>query len=514
MHMEMKPVRENIQLEQPLGTVTALAVVEGEAALPGGLREETRVLVSDAIAVVENAEPVTDRVNVSGRVLFRVLYTQGDPEKVNAIEATADFMHPCSLPGAQNRVSAAAMAQVQRTEARVVNGRLSMRAEVALGVRAVSLAPAEAVMAVDGTDHVQTRTQQLTVRRTAARGSSDVLLREELPLPEGLGVRGTLFAGAYPVLTDTTGGLGRIGLAGQIQLEVVHASDVPGRPVVVTRHSIPFSQSVEISGEDGELLEGRVIVKDVAVASQDDGAGGQILRAEVLLGLQGWADREETASVLSDAYTTQGDDLRLSRQVVRYRTGSERFAASESGKAVLLLPDTAPPVRKVLAAFVIPVMTGQGANGSRTAVEGRLDTTLLYMTDGSAAPVSVRLQEPFRITFPVQTGADALLTLAVTETEARPVTSDRVELRFILHLQGDDMSTETVRLVADAQPVAAAGPTEDVVLCFVQPGETVWDIARRYRLPEDDVRALNPDLAEEPAAGQGVVVWRRSAAGG
>ena len=512
--MDMKLIRESIQLEQPLGTGSALAVVEGEATLPGGLREEVRVLAADAMAVVEGAEAASERVNVTGRVLFRVLYTQGDPSRVSAIEASADFMHPCSLPGSQPRASAMANAQVQRAEARVVNGRLTMRAEVALDVRVVSLSPVEAVMAMDGVDHVEARAEQVTLRRTTAQGSGDVLLREEMALPQELGVRETLFASASAVLNDTTGGLGRIGLSGQVLLEAVHASDAPGRPLVVTRHSIPFSQSVEIAGEDGDMLSGRVTVKDVAVASQEDGSGGQTLRAEVLLGLQGWSEREESVSLLSDAYTTSGDDLRLSRRTLLCRTGAQSIGAAESGKAALLLPDSAPPIRTVLAAFVTPVLTGREQSGSRLNAEGRLDVTLLYMTDGSPAPVSVRLQEPFRATFPAEAAEDALLTLTATEAEARPVTSDRVELRYILHLTGDNLTAQEVQLVTDVQPVAAAQPTEDIVLYFTQPGETLWDIARRYRLPESSIRTLNPGMAGEPAAGQGVVVWRRSSAVG
>lgn len=512
--MEMKLIRESIQLEQPLGRGRAVAAVSGEATLPGGLREEARVLATDAMAVVEGTEALQDRVNVSGRVIFRVLYTQGDPSKVSAIEATADFLHPCSLPGAQPRASALANAQVQRADARVVNGRLSMRAEVGLDVRALSAAPVEAVMAVDGLDDVEVRTQSATIRRTASQGSGDTLLREEMALPEELGVRETLYASATAVLGEATGGLGRIGLSGQVLLEAVHASALPGKPLVVTRHSIPFSQSVEISGEDGDLLEGRVTVKDVAVASQEEGSGGQTLRAEVLLGLQGWAEREENVSLLCDAYTTSGDDLHLTNRTIQCRTGSERFSAAESFRTSVLLPDSAPPVRSVLAALVCPVLTGHEQSGGRLNAEGRLDVTLLYMTDGSAAPVSVRLQEPFRAAFSAEAGDDAMLTIAATEADAKPVTSDRIELRCVLRLQGDGILSENVQVITDAQSVAVAPPPEEIVLCFTQPGETLWDIARRYRAPESSVRALNPGLAEEPAAGQGVVIWRRSCATG
>ena len=134
------------------------------------------------------------------------------------------------------------------------------------------------------------------------------------------------------------------------------------------------------------------------------------------------------------------------------------------------------------------------------------------MTDDAKVPVSVRQQEPFRVTFAAQAADDAVLSLAVTEAEAVPVTSDRVELRYILRMGLEGTEAHPLRIVTEAQSVAAPKPSGDIVLYFTQPGETIWDIARRYRLPEDEVRKLNPELSGEPLTGQGVVVWRRSAA--
>ena len=145
-------------------------------------------------------------------------------------------------------------------------------------------------------------------------------------------------------------------------------------------------------------------------------------------------------------------------------------------------------------------------------VSGNLLTTLLYMTDDSDAPVSVHQEAPFRTTFAAQAGEDALVMLTAGEVDAAPITSDRVELRYILRLTADGVQAQPLRLVTDAQEVAAEKPTEDIVLYFTQPGETLWDIARRYRLPVQGVKALNPELSGDPRTGQGVVVWRRSAA--
>lgn len=509
--MDMRAVKENIHLEQPTGHTWGQAVVAGEITLPGGLREEAHVLHAGGMVVVDNVEAMQDRVTVTGKVVFHCLYTQGDHTRVNGMEATADFTHVLDMPGAQPRNLCQVDGSVEHVEAAASGGRLSLRAVVGLRGSAISQQPVEAVTGITGVDGIESRARETQVKHTVANGTEETLLREEFALPEGLDIRETLYATARAQVDEITGGLGRCGLTGRVELEAVHASDMPGKPVVVTRHSIPFDHVVELNSQEGDSMQGIATVKDVAVASQDAGEGQRTLRAEVLLGLKGSADKKESITLLDDAYTTAGDDLRLTSREVFCRREDVNQQAAESGKALLMLPEGSRPVRSVLCAFATPVATGREQIGGRLTVEGMLQVSLLYMTDDGQEPAAVFLEEPFRMTFAAQAGDEDFITLACSDVDAVAITSDRVELRYVMHLQVAGTQTETLRLITDALPVSAAPEDGSIVLYFTQPGESLWDIARRYRVPEGELRALNPEVTEEPKPGQGVVVWRRMA---
>lgn len=87
-------LKEELALQRFVGEALGQAVVEGEIALPGGLREETTVLSAEAMAVLEHSAADADRVTADGKVAFHVLYTQGDPTHISALEASAEFTHP------------------------------------------------------------------------------------------------------------------------------------------------------------------------------------------------------------------------------------------------------------------------------------------------------------------------------------------------------------------------------------------------------------------------------------
>ena len=506
--MDMRLNHTSLLCDLPCGVCRSQFVVEGDVTLPGSLREATHVLHAAATAVPERSEAMQDRISVSGRTVFCVLYTQEEKTEVESVEATADFTHLCELPGAVPRAEVEPFLQVEHVEARVQSGRMTMRAVIRLCASAVRSEETEAVSGME-LPGVQMRTAVVKNRRRAGRGDGEVLLREEFSLPADLAVQDTLCAFATAEFHDAAGGQGRIGLAGEVTIEAVHASAIPGKPLVVTRHTVPVSQSVELRGESGEMLDGRIVVKDVAAASQDIGDGERTLRAEVLLGLSAWADREENVTVLTDAYTTSGDDLRLTSVPVQLRSGVKRASAAESGKAMLLLPDGARPIRTMLAAFTTPVLTSFSTQGSRTVAEGMLETTILYMTDGQAAPVAARVEAPFRTAFTLQAQPEDVLILTASNVEAAAITSDRAELRYILRAQVEGDETQTVSLVTDAAEIPAGKSTQDIVLYYPQTGESAWDIAKRYRIAESELRSLNPGLEDEPKPGLGIVVWRK-----
>ena len=65
--------------------------VEGDAALPGSMRDAVTILCVHAQIVPERVQAQTDQISVSGQVNFHVLYTQGDLTRIQAVETGCDF---------------------------------------------------------------------------------------------------------------------------------------------------------------------------------------------------------------------------------------------------------------------------------------------------------------------------------------------------------------------------------------------------------------------------------------
>lgn len=490
-------LREELPLQRFIGSGLSQAVVEGEVALPGGLREETVVLSAEAMAVLDRSLVENSRVTADGRVTFHVLYTQGDPTKVSALEASAEFTHPTEIAGALPGMTAPVSLMVEHVDAQAQGGRLHLMAIIRVHSRVFSDEPVSVVTGIRGMDGLMLRTENLKALRIASQGTQDKLIREECELAAPLQITDTLYATAIATVHDVMGGEGRAAISGQVDLEVTHTSLMPNRPVVITRHSIPFEETVALSGETGDTLSVSAAVRDVAVLSQESMDGERTLRAEVLLGFTAQSTREKEICLLLDAYTTEGDQLALSTQQMQRAAGYRQIRTAESGKLTLIL-DGQPPVRTPLRAVLTPVITDLTPQGGRLLAEGMMDVTLLYMTDDDPAPQTYRTEEPFRMVFACDPSIPEALTLTPGSVDVSGVTSDRVEVKYILHLDASDVQLTPEILVTQAVTQPGGEIPGGVIVCFARPGETLWDIAKKYRVSCESLKRMNPDLTDHP----------------
>ena len=90
--MELK--RETLRFERLAARGEEQVTIEGEATLPGSMRDAVTVLSVQAQAYIASAQAGNGEAAVRGRVCFQVLYTQGDLTRIRALETACDFIIP------------------------------------------------------------------------------------------------------------------------------------------------------------------------------------------------------------------------------------------------------------------------------------------------------------------------------------------------------------------------------------------------------------------------------------
>lgn len=510
--MSLRIKKETMESALLLRAAPQQTSVEAEAALPGGLRDEVRLLYTQAQVEPAQAEAVGNRLTVSGRVRFHTLYAQGDLTRVRCAEAVGDFSRALTIPSADGGAQYTPQCEITGVSARVFNGRLLLRAEMNMAAQADAERQVSVVTAVEEQD-AQVLGETLTVQCSVGGGQENGLIRGEFALAQALEAEEALLADAQARVEDIIGGAdGRATVTGTIDLTVCHASRMAGRPLVYTQHSMPFEQSVTLSGEMGDALSTSAQVTDVAVALEGK-EEERTLRAEVNLQVQVRALREQKQPIIADVFSSAGDQLLPSGERIEYRSAFINEQTAESGRIEMILPDGTPRIKTVLAAFVQPSLAGASAQGGKLQADMLLRAALIYMTEDSDIPIAYASEEPARMTFTTDALPEDHLTLSAIRVEPSAVAGDRAEIRCVLSLHGEGTHYDRAFAVTEIAQEPAS-QTETVLAMYrTQAEERLWDVMKRYRLPRERLLALNESLTMQAQdtlpEGTCVIAYRR-----
>ncbi|MGN0772615.1 MAG: DUF3794 domain-containing protein [Candidatus Ventricola sp.] len=501
--MELKLTRETLRFERLVNRGEEQVTIEGEATLPGSMRDAVTVLSVQAQTHLNDAQAGNGEAGVRGRVCFQVLYTQGDLTRVRALETSCDFTHTMPLSGVTPAMRVSASAAVQETEGTATSGRMTLRALLGIQTEAFETIERELVTRAEdagGEAELQTRMQTVAFCVGETLGENKTLVREEFDLPAKLEVGDVLSATASATAGELSGGNGRIGVSGTIEVRALHRPKEPGNPMVSTVHELPFDLTIDTPQlEDGAQPQAEAEVIDV-MADSVESDKSRTLRVEAEVRVRLRQCRQRQTELLEDLYSLCGPALEPMTETLDVHTFEENADVRESTRLQVAMPKDAPPIGTVLASFVQPTITAVMPSGRRLDAEGVMGVTILYLPMDSDIPVSVRTREPFMMTFPVEAAEDVRVQAYPIETATGPTTSDRAELRCVLGLRARQHGVRRIRGVTDVIEHPQERQERGFVLVWPAAGETRWDTARRLRVAESELR---------PAGKSALLAFRR-----
>ncbi|MBQ3222565.1 MAG: DUF3794 domain-containing protein [Clostridia bacterium] len=502
MALEVK--RQTIETQRTIGDPYVQIPVRAEAIVPGAGRERVNVLMDEARLSIGNVDVQTDRVVADGTVSMQALYRLGEDGEISALEASAPLSRAVDLPGAAEGMSCLYTGTVEHVETGYENGHIVFHAVVGLRLKVLDLQKEEIATALEGEEGIEQKTQELTSLKLSAESSAQALLEGDARMPPVLDARTALMDWGSVRLDDVSADLGGIRVSGSVQAEALIGSGVPGRPVALVKYSLPFKQLVDLPEWLCKNVEARAQLSSLNAQLRQAEDGGTNLHFDAQVDIAVQAMGEDSVTVLADAYGVGPVDIACEYDPLTFCSASAPVSHRDTVRANLLLPEGAPSVGTIVAVRARPQIGSVEPAGAGAEISGVLETRALYLASGSGALCSVKDDLPFTISCPFLIGETDDIELEVESADASALMSDRMEVSCALRLSGTHREEETVRKVASAQAVPAQKKPFSVVLYWPSQEESLWEIGRRYRVPEERLAAFNANrTAAEPLVVRG-----------
>lgn len=487
-------LKENRWIEGAVGQGSAQAQAAAAAMLSGGDRDVTVVCVR-ARPTLSSCEVQTDGVAVQGMVDFTALYLTQEGE-LGQRGAQAGFTAVLPVPGAGPKMRARVLTTVVEETASEQGGRLELSALLQLEGLVTQGAERPLARDIQADGEMAVRTASLPLLRPAVHGQTNLAVAENFPLNDESFTRVAL-AEARPQVQQVLPGDGVVEITGEVAVDSLLAGADAAAPVGWQREVLPFSVEVTDDGFTAEMqvtatARVRDLVSEVVFNADDDQEGN--LHIEYVLEVAADGLTGADVQVLADAYPLSAEPFSVKTAQVEFLRAMDTPQQQRPVTAQLELPADAPVLQTLVGAFVSPMALDAAPGDDGVQAEGLLRVALLYRAPGREG-LACHVQEvPFSAEYDeIPSGAQAWrmeITGAQAERQSPTQAQVQAELRLeALHARsGSGQVMEDISF--EGEPVSLPA---GAVLYYPEPGQTAWDVARRYRISEEALRARNPD---------------------
>ena len=217
---------------------------------------------------------------------------------------------------------------------------------------------------------------------------------------------------------------------------------------------------------------------------QDLKANGVNLEAQIEICAKAYEDK--TLEVLSDLYNPVFELNIESKKIVLRQSVAKKPEELDLSQ-VLSIPELTNTT--LLDLTVIPNINEVKRNGNKTTIEGNVNLELLYYEKEKKKIDLKKIELPYQKTFD-STCEEFNLVVANLEYQLRE--NGQLDLKLLLSIVCENIHPLNLNLISKIEQTENKNvPVASLIIYYVQPGDSLWKIAKRFKTTVDLIKISN-----------------------
>ena len=504
--MDIQLKKEMIAINETLARENTQVLVQSDIIVPDVKSDMAKVLQIDSQVMTESVAALDGAADVSGKVSLTILYVpEGDTKPVCSICSAIPFTARVENKNISANSKCIVSAQMSNVEFSMLNSRkLSVKAVAELNTRCIRENNVELVCDVSSEIPVETHKDEFWIYNLVYAGHEKIGIRETLDFPAGKPSAATVLkADAKINNSEVRLVTGKVVIKGSVEICTLYVSE--DNTIEYMEHEIPFTEVLDAEGvSEGCMCDLETEIGQVDFSLRADSDGDMRLLDINILADAGISVSQNTGmSAVDDCFCSEYE-LRCETVPLEADILAGTGKAQEALRASVSLPENSPEIVSVYNLIAKPYISGVEIGKNRAIVRGSVDCYVLYLSASPTMPISTQKMQP-EFEIPVEIdgideGMDCDINIDIAHQSYNITMNGEIEVRLSVVIEAKAIKSVGMQLISNAyiDEEAPVDLRRGIVIYFVQKGDTLWKIAKKYRVPMDMLikinRLENPDL--------------------
>ncbi|MBR0491033.1 MAG: DUF3794 domain-containing protein [Clostridia bacterium] len=478
--------KENLCINKLINKKKEIIFVEKDMIVPDAKPDILNTICTSGVVCLYKTELQDEKLRIDGNINTYIMYLADNSEdKVRGINTSIDFSEGIEIPNAREGMNYKVDVKIKSIEARVINGRkIGIKATLEVTVQVYSNEEITIVNEINDDDNIQILKEDLKVNSLVGAGETKIYAKETIPVQDVDNIAEILKVGLAVTDRDIKISYNKVLSKAEAQIKIMYLTE-DNRICTVTG-KVPLVGFIDIPNvAEGNICNTNYELKNIIIFPNP--AEEHSINIEVETIVKCMVYEEKQINLIQDMYSPCCE-LNFSKKQVNTMINTRQVADIKKIREKVNFEDVG--TKSLIDVDVIPNLTMDRANTG--SFDGELECNFTFL-DGNMNVEQKRAKIPFDY-LAQNIGEDTNSNLEMFVTNQDFIVQDGGEINCNIDMEilGNVSENRSINLIDEVEQ-EESNNTQDysVVVYIVKPGDTLWNIAKRFRTTIDFIVRTN-----------------------
>ena len=476
-----------------------------------------KIIISQGQVVIDDTEPMVDRIRVKGHVSYKILYSVAKAEgELDSMEGSVPFEETINVDDLLPSYDTSVSCEMEDLNISMIHSRkIEVKGLIQMKIDVTEQDIIEGAEGIENGDNIQCMYKKVPYTRTVADQKDIFRVREQIPIPQSKpNIRNLIWHSVTVNEVESKPLDNKIGLRGELEIFLIYRAEEQ-MPLQYLNLDIPFTGEVDCVGSmEGMTADIGVVLGETQLLVEPDEDGEErILNLEANLELEIRIYQEEELDLLGDMFSTSAC-INVETETFDYESLLTRNNAKTRIVERIKRKENQAGILQVCYVEGTVKVDDTSTTEEGLQIEGAVEVRIIYIAEDDTRPMN-SLTGFLPLTYLLEAkdlSPDTIYHIRPTLEQISSIMlgSDEVEIKAVVNLSIIAFARKKCKVITDMSvseiDYEKMNQLAGIIGYMVQEEDTLWNIAKRYYTSIDTIRKVNQLERDELTAGQKLVI--------
>lgn len=489
--MQVDVTKESVVLNKIVGQKNETIMVEGDLIVPDVKPDILNTINTTGNVCIYKKEVLDGKVRIDGNVNVYVIYlADNEEESIRSLNTNIDFTQVLDFEGCNSDMSVDENVSVKSIECKILNGRkINVKATLQFEMEVYSNENVDIIKQINNIQDIQSLESDLRINSLVGEGCSKAYAKDTIVIENIDNLAEILKVDLCIVNKDIKISYNKVLGKADIAVKMMYLTE--DNRIKMVESKIPVMGFVDIENiDESNICDMKYKLKNIVVKPNSVEEHSVYIEVEVELYCRVYENKE--IKLIQDLYSPS-ESLSFNQRCVNTMSNKCGIKDICNIRERIMVPEI--NGNEIYDVDIRPIILNKNITNSKVMYEGEIEVNFIFAAKNVAGIDVKQVKLPFNFNVDAQ---DINQNMNI-DTKVEVINQDfivgsdgaidsKIDLEFSLNMSNtikiniiDEVNIDETR---DRQIYS-------MVIYFVKPGDTLWNIAKKFRSTISDIARVN-----------------------